>query len=112
MLSTTHRFHRRSDIQRLHRSGSSARAQGCVLRYAPAKSVYRTAVVVSKKVSKSAVVRNRIRRRIYEQVRLTAKQRELRHDLVFVVHDETFAEMPAAELARRIGGLLEKLPAA
>ncbi len=111
MLSATHRFHRRNDIQRLHRAGETARTQGCVLRYAPAVAQYRAAVVVSKKVSKSAVVRNRIRRRVYEQIRLTAQQRRIKHDLVFVIHDEAFSSISSTELASRIQGLLGRLPA-
>lgn len=108
MLAATHRFHRRNDILRLYRGGQAIRTQGCVLRYAPAKGQYRAAVVVSKKVSKSAVVRNRIRRRIYEQVRIAAKESVIAVDMVFVVHEESYATMPADVLAKRIGDLLKK----
>lgn len=108
MLSTAHRFHRRNDIQRLYRVGQTVRGQGCVLRFAPTTTNYRAAVVVSKKVSKSAVVRNRIRRRIYERIRLQAQQRPFVHDLACIIHDEAFATMQAEELAKRIDGLLDK----
>lgn len=63
---------------------------------------FRMAVVVSKKVAKSAVVRNRIRRRLYESVR---KQRLLDGhavDLVFVVRNESLAGLPATELDMQV----------
>lgn len=109
MISTTHRFHRRSDIQRLHRTGRTIRGQHFSLRFMPgAKQHYRAAVVVSRKVSKSAVVRNRIRRRIYEQLRLQAGDMKTAADMAFIVYDESLATMPADKLATATGSLLKK----
>jgi ribonuclease P protein component len=63
-------------------------------------------VVVSRKVSKSAVVRNRIRRRIYECVRNFEPLAV--YDLVFIVYDEQVATMPAVELGRIVKQNLRK----
>jgi ribonuclease P protein component len=45
----------------------------------------RIAIVVSKKVVKSAVKRNRIRRRLYEAIRLELDKLNLRSDIVLIV---------------------------
>lgn len=66
------------------------------------RPVYRLAVVVSKKVSKSAVVRNRIRRRLYEVFRQHAAEFDRPYDIVLTVFHEQIAAMPAAELEQVI----------
>ena len=63
----------------------------------PRRSDYRCAVVVSKKVHKSAVTRNRIRRRIYEIVR-TEFHPTSPVDIVITVFDEVAATMSAEQL--------------
>lgn len=66
------------------------------------------AVVVSKKVSKSAVVRNRIRRRTFEWIRLHMS--ELKQDqltMVFV-HTDSVAKMPSKELDSQLSNLFQK----
>ena len=69
---------------------------------------YRVAVVVSRKVNKSAVVRNRLRRRIYEQVRLLSPPIAVPYDLVFTVFSEQLLELKSAELNQLIGELLKQ----
>lgn len=66
------------------------------------------AVVVSRKVHKSAVVRNRIRRRIYESVRLDAGKLTKPYDLIFSAYNPQLAELPTAELRKLIHEQLEK----
>lgn len=63
---------------------------------------YRVAVVVSRKVSKSAVVRNRIRRRIYEAVRELEPRISSAYDLVFVVYGEDLARIRSAALQKAV----------
>lgn len=69
---------------------------------------YRVAVVVSKKVSKSAVVRNRIRRRVIENIRLLEDQISQPYDLVVTIFDEKVATMPAEELTDVLKNLLRQ----
>lgn len=71
------------------------------------RSTYRSAVVVSKKVSKSAVVRNRIRRRIYEQIRLLETQINKPYDIVITVYNDQLAEVPIAELQKQLNSQLK-----
>ena len=110
MISRAHRFHGRASIQRLYRGGKMVRSADLSLRYTPnpKRENYRLAVVVSKKVSKSAVVRNRIRRRVYEHVRILFGSQPIPYDLLITVFDERVATLPPAELAYELNGLLKK----
>ncbi len=67
-------------------------------------------MVVSRKVSKSAVVRNRIRRRIYEIVRLARAEANSPwpYDLILTVFDDKVAEVPSELLQNAVSGLLKK----
>jgi ribonuclease P protein component len=110
MISNAHRFHGRSSIRFVYQRGQMVRGQLVALRYArnDRQQAYRAAVVVSRKVSKSAVVRNRIRRRIYEIVRNTADQIVGPYDLVFTVYGDDVAGLPHDTLRATILGQLQK----
>ena len=68
----------------------------------PRRSTYRVAVVVSRKVSKSAVVRNRIRRRLYAAVRILQDDIGRPHDIVLSVFDVKLLEESPKQLARLV----------
>jgi len=114
MLGRAHRFHGYNSLNGVYRRGKTARAPMMSLRFAGrgADKPYRVAVVVSRKVNKSAVTRNRIRRRIYAAVRETARQEETAvrpgTDLVFTVFNDQVAELPQTELKETIAKLLGK----
>ncbi|HJQ09244.1 MAG TPA: ribonuclease P protein component [Candidatus Saccharimonadales bacterium] len=110
MIHYAHRFHGRSSLRFVYQKGYVVRGQHIVLRYArnPRTGTYRMAVVVSRKVSKSAVVRNRIRRRIFEIVRQRAGQISGPYDLVFNVYDESIATIEHNALKRAVVGVLKK----
>lgn len=113
MISVAHRFHGYNSLRNVYKRGQNVRGPLVSLKFAhrgPDRP-YRVAVVVSRKVSKSAVVRNRIRRRIYEIVRHRETDISPGTDLVFTVFDEKLAEMAVAELQTTIGGLLQKAAA-
>lgn len=104
MISNTHRFHGHNSLRYVYQRGEVVRGQ-----HMATKSIlndrqknYRLAVVVSKKVSKSAVKRNRIRRRIYEQVRLLESQITRPYDIVITVYGEQLAELPIQDLTNQI----------
>ena len=60
-----------NSLRVVYKYGQTARSQQLTMRYHlhEKRQTYRCAVVVSKKVEKSAVARNRIRRRIFEVIR-------------------------------------------
>lgn len=108
MISRLHRFHGHNSLRYVYQKGKVIRGQTCMLKYAvnPKRTSYRAAVVVSKKVHKSAVVRNRIRRRIYEAIRLSDIQKNV--DLVYVVFDEKIASLPAQDISEGVRTHLQK----
>jgi len=108
MIDTTHRFQGHGSLRFVYQKGKTIRGQYGSLRYIVnnRRQTYRVAVVVSRKVHKSAVVRNRIRRRIYEIVRTSGDRIRASYDMVFIVYSDQLAELPAAQLR---DGLLEKL---
>lgn len=110
MISKKHRFHGHHSLDFTYRRGKTVRGSMCSLRYVQSRGgEYRLAVVVSKKVQKSAVVRNRIRRRVYEAMRkLDAEKGLPRYDMIISIFDESFADMPAKNLDKIICGLVEK----
>jgi len=73
----------------------------------PKGSTYRLAVIVSRKVHKSAVARNRLRRRIYEAVRTGPPITEP-IDIVITVFSDQASKLAPAELTSLLGGLLVK----
>jgi len=110
MIAQKHRFHGYGSLNYLYRNGQTVRGPICSLKYInnPKRKTYRLAVVVSKKVSKSAVLRNRIRRRIYESVRLIEDKINQPYDLVITVFHDQLAEMDIAELRRVIQAQLKQ----
>jgi ribonuclease P protein component len=110
MIGRTHRFHGYGSLRGVYQRGKTARSPQMNLRYGSRdpKKPYRVAVVVSRKVSKSAVTRNRIRRRIYEIVRQEDGGIKPGTDLVFTVFDEKTADTEASKLKEVVSGLLQK----
>jgi len=110
VIGRQYRFHGRGGIQRLYGRGKSVRSGALSLRFAPNTrgKDYRLAVVVSRKVSKSAVVRNRIRRRLYERVRILSRDFAVPHDLVITAYDATVATEPSEQLDAEVAKLVKK----
>jgi len=112
MISKLNRFHGYNSLNGVYRKGKAVRGEYISLRYTNSKREdYRLAVVVSRKVSKSAVVRNRIRRRIFEIVRLHRKElnKPWPQDLVISVFEEKAATIPAEELKTTVLKMLQKV---
>lgn len=110
MIDRTHRFQGHGSLRFVYQKGKVIRGPFCSLKFIENKrrDEYRLAVVVSRKVHKSAVVRNRIRRRIYEIVRRDADAICGPFDLVFTVYNDQLATMPADELQTAVIGQLKK----
>lgn len=107
MIGAIHRFHGRNSLRQVYKHGQSVRAGQMSLRYLQTERAqgFRAAVVVSRKVHKSAVKRNRIRRRLYG---LLGEYDPGAYDLVFTVFDSHLADMPADELRSVVMMLLKK----
>lgn len=99
MISRKHRFHGYGSLKYVYQNGKTVRGPLTALKFTtnPRRNDFRLAVVVSKKVNKSAVVRNRIRRRVYEAARRQLIDNQP-YDLVLTVFSEQLATMSPAEL--------------
>jgi ribonuclease P protein component len=102
------RFHGHNSLRFVYANGKAARCHIATIKYVtnPRRSKSRIAVVVSKKVLKSAVKRNRIRRRIYEYMRLSLPDFKVVHDIVVIVTSPEVYTLPAPELAEQMDQLL------
>ncbi|HEX7260114.1 MAG TPA: ribonuclease P protein component [Candidatus Saccharimonadia bacterium] len=102
MLASPNRLKQPSDIARVFRRGRQGVSGPLVLKAAPSGAVAsRGVVVVSKKVSKRAVIRNRIRRRIGAMLAERWATVTPGYDIVITVHSN-IAETPAPELAKHL----------
>jgi ribonuclease P protein component len=104
MISRTNRFHGYNSLRNVYRHGSTARGPLFAVKAiaTPKRRSYRLAVVVSRKVNKSAVARNRMRRRLYELAREIQDQISQPHDIVITVFHDSLAEAPQKELRSQL----------
>ena len=64
--------------------------------------------MVSKKVIKSAIGRNRIRRRIYEYIRIRLGQLNDVYDIVVITTSPDLKDIPSSELIELLDTLMHK----
>ena len=109
MLDKQYRFHSRGGVRYVYQKGKTVRTPKMSLIFADnTRGFTRVAVVVSKKVEKSAVGRNRIRRRIYEALRLNFDYVPKKRDYIFVVFSKDIINMPFSEIEKLLGKLVEE----
>ncbi len=110
MISRLHRFHGHNSLNFVYQKGETVRGPLCSIKYVKndRRSNYRLAVVVSKKISKSAVTRNRIRRRLYETVRLKESLILGPYDIVMTVFSEELTKLPIADIEKMVFSQLKQ----
>lgn len=110
MLSFTHRFHGHGSLRYVYKNGQAVRSRLLTVKHVknPHRKHSRFAVVVSKKVHKGAVGRNRIRRRIYEIIREELGSFSGVNDIVVLVFSNEVITMPAHELKESLRQLFSQ----
>lgn len=108
MLAYKHRFHGHNSLRFVYKNGKPVRSQYLTVRSVrnPKRKHSRFAVVVSKKVMKSAVGRNRIRRRLYEIIRNNLDNISPGNDVVILVSSPEVRNLPSKELHNAVEKLL------
>ena len=103
MLAYKNRFHGHGSL-RYSIHGSSVRTQKITVKFVknPYRKDSRFAVVVSKKVLKSAVGRNRIRRRVYEIIRHELPKIDGTFDVVVMIFHKSVKDISHEELKESI----------
>ncbi|MAF13500.1 MAG: ribonuclease P protein component [Parcubacteria group bacterium] len=93
MLPASKRLTKDKDIKRVNKAGQSYFSPLFKLKYlANDKSLSRFTVVVSNKVSKKAVLRNRLRRQLREIIRLNLKKIKSGHDIIVSVKSQSLGK--------------------
>ncbi|MCX6727382.1 MAG: ribonuclease P protein component [Candidatus Saccharibacteria bacterium] len=108
MIAYKHRFHGHNSLRFVYAHGKTYRGQLLSIRIAEnaGRIEYRCAVVVSKKISKSAVKRNRMRRRLYEIVRKNQDTIKIPADIVITVFSDDILTTDHANLEATVLRLL------
>ena len=101
MLEKKYRFHSRGGVRYVYQKGKTIRLPKMSLVFADnTRGFTRFAVVISKKIEKSAVKRNRIRRRVYEALRLNIDSIPKEKDYIFIIYTKDLIETPFNELEK------------
>lgn len=110
MLSFKYRFHGHGSLRYVYTHGQTVRSRLITLKYSfhPKRESPRVAVVISKKVIKGAVGRNRVRRRVYETVRQELPKLQDNADIVLIVFSGEVRDMPSQELTQAINQLFSE----
>lgn len=110
MLTQSYRFHGYGGLRYLYRHAQVERSHLITLKYVGNnhRRTSRVAVVVSKKVHKSAVGRNRIRRRLYEVIRYEIPNFTGVYDIAIIVTSNEIRSIPYNELVSTVRSLLTR----
>lgn len=109
MLPKQHRFHGPAGLRWVYSGGRSAYGRYLAIRVREQQDrPLCVAVVVSRKVHKSAVVRNKIRRRVYEAVREVMPPGD-GPALVITARDSKLQAIPYTAIRQEIVTLLSKV---
>ena len=107
MIGKTNRFHGHRSVTNVR--GEVAHGRLMSIRFSKnKKSDYRLAVVVSKKIAPSAVVRNRIRRRLFELVRTEKVLAGKPIDVIIYAKTNAIVEITSADLGKEVSSLTKK----
>lgn len=108
MIAKKFRFGKKADFDKVFNSQNKFYSNNFVLRYCKTKNLNnRFSIVVSKKISKKAVVRNKIRRRIYEVLRLNLEKMNIPYDIILLVK-RGVVDMEYPDIEKEILYILKK----
>jgi len=110
MIAFINRFHGHGSLRYVYQNGQSFRSKSINMKVIQNKhrKNSRIAVVVSKKVLKSAVGRNRIRRRVYEYIRRQIPSFANVFDIVIIVSSSDLLNLPYEEIISQISQIFEQ----
>lgn len=110
MLAFKYRFHGHGSLRYVYTHGKTVRSHLLTLKYSshPKRKTPRVAIVISKKIIKGAVGRNRVRRRLYEIMRHELPNLQDNSDVVLIAFSAEIHSMPAPELSQIVHQLLQE----
>ena len=104
MIPVDYRFHGHGSLRYLFKNGQAVRSRHITIKYIAnsQRKHSRFSVVVSKKVHKSAVGRNRMRRRLYEILRHEIPALSATYDVALIITNSEVMAMEHTDLARSV----------
>jgi ribonuclease P protein component len=110
MILQRNRFHGHGSLRYVYQHGKTVRGPLTAIKFVrnDKRRDYRLAIVTSKKVSKSAVTRNRIRRRLYEEFRKQSSSFKQPYDMVVTVFNDQPATLPADQISKLVHAQLKE----
>ncbi|OYX41669.1 ribonuclease P protein component [Candidatus Saccharibacteria bacterium 32-49-12] len=110
MLAQKYRFHGHGSLRFLYKNGQAIRSSLITMKYIsnPRRRHSRFTVVIGKKVIKSAVRRNRLRRRIYEIIRLEIPTLKDSYDVALMVFSGEVYSMDHQSLTDQVKQLFSQ----
>ena len=111
MIPFNNRFHGHSSLNFVYRNGKAIHSRWFIIKTIvnPKRTNPRAAVIVSKKVLKSAVKRNRVRRQIYEYVSTLFPQLDKVYDIAIIVSSGELFTAPQAEIFAQLDQLFSQI---
>lgn len=112
MLAFKYRFHGHGGLRYVYKNGAAIRTHYMTVKYSrnDRRKIPRVAVVVSKKVLKSAVGRNRIRRRLYETIRCHEAFMTLNGcDIVFIVTSSEVRSIAPIDMTKLVDEMMQEI---
>lgn len=111
MIPFKNRFHGHSSLSYVYKNGQAVRNHSVTIKFVsnPHRKDTRIAVVISKKTLKSAVRRNRIRRRLYEYVRIKLPDLNRVYDIAIIVTSSDFINLTHQEMTQQVDQLFDQV---
>ena len=106
MLKKANRINKTRELQKVYRSGKSVHTSALVIKFVAAPRI-QAAFVVSKKVSKKAVERNRIKRVLREHFRLSIQK--IKSGKYMIMVKPAAAKLKNPEVRDNFKNALEKI---
>lgn len=111
MIKFNNRFHGHSSLSYVYKNGDVVRSHLATIKVIKneKRKNSRVAVVISKKVMKSAVRRNLIRRRVYEIIRPDLPRLKYIYDIVIIISSGEAYTTTYDDLSKQINTLLKQV---
>lgn len=110
MIPFVNRFHGHNSLKYVYKNGQAVRSRLIIIKTTPNihRKKTRVAVIISKKILKSAVGRNLIRRRIYEYVRTKLPHLNGVYDIAIIVTSSELLTMSHSDMTDQLNQLFNQ----
>jgi ribonuclease P protein component, eubacterial len=110
MIPFNNRFHGHSSLRYVYKNGQVIHARSITIKTVANshRKESRVAVIIGKKIAKSAVSRNRIRRRVYEYIYTKLPYLNRVYDIVFIVSSSDLLTASHHDMSEQLDQLFDQ----